>query len=79
MEKWEPEFANSHPTGHLLALPKLPHLGIYFLELLMHECGSSTFEKSKTRTLGFITLSTSFAFFEHPLRIQDIPFLSSYE
>lgn len=79
-EKWEPEFANNHPTGQLLALPKLPHLGIYFLELLMHERGSSTSEKSKARTLGFLTLSTtSFAFFEHPMRIQDKPFVSSYE
>lgn len=62
--------------GHLLALSKFPHLVIYFMELLTLERGSSTFEKSKERTLGLITLGISFRFFEHPMRIQDKPFVS---
>lgn len=82
MEKWEPGFAHNLLTsqrGHLVALPKLPHLVISFMELLMHESGSSTFEKSKARTLGLISLGTSFMFSEPPMRIQDKPFVSSYE
>lgn len=64
------------PIGHLLTLPKFPHLVIYFMELLMPERGSSTSEKSKGRTLGLITFCSSFRFFEHPMRIQDKPFVS---
>lgn len=59
------------PAEHLLVLPKSPHLVIYVMELLMHERGSSTFQKSKGRTLGLITEGTSFRPFEHPMRIQD--------
>lgn len=64
------------PIRHLLALSKFAHLVIYFTELLMPEHGSSTFEKRKGRTLGLITLGTPFRFFEHPMRIQDKPFVS---
>lgn len=42
----------------------------------MPERGSSTSEKSKGRTLGLITFCSSFRFFEHPMRIQDKPFVS---
>lgn len=58
------------PSEHLLAWPKVPHPVIYFIELLMHECGSSASE-SRGRTLGLVTLGISFGLFEQTVRIQD--------
>lgn len=52
------------PLWAPLALPELAHLGTCVMEPLMHECGSSIFEKHKGRTFGLISLGTCFRFFE---------------